>query len=64
MASFAPDEVRKRIPNALLLVAAESQTGLENDKQSYARAFVQRNQFTSAFPTSMSPATFVEPVVF
>jgi hypothetical protein len=36
------------------------QTVLENNKQAYANAFVQRGQFTSAFPTSMSPATFVD----
>ncbi|MGZ8846383.1 MAG: cytochrome c peroxidase, partial [Pyrinomonadaceae bacterium] len=36
------------------------QTVLENNKQAYASGFVQRSQFTSAFPTSMSPATFVD----
>lgn len=36
------------------------QTVLENNKQAYANAFVQRSQFTSAFPTSMSPITFVD----
>jgi len=36
------------------------QTVLENNKQAYANAFVQRTQFTSAFPTSLSPTTFVD----
>jgi len=36
------------------------QTVLENNKQAYASGFVQRTQFTSAFPTSLSPATFVD----
>jgi len=36
------------------------QTVLENNKQAYASAFVQRPQFTSAFPTSLSPAAFVD----
>jgi hypothetical protein len=35
-------------------------TVLENNKQAYANAFVQRSQFSSAFPTSTSPATFVD----
>jgi cytochrome c peroxidase len=36
------------------------QTVLENNKQAYAGAFVQRTQFTSAFPNSMSPDAFVD----
>ena len=38
----------------------ESVTVLENNKQAYANAFVQRSQFTSAFPTSLTPASFVD----
>jgi hypothetical protein len=33
---------------------------MENNKQAYANAFVQRSKFTTAFPTSMSPGTFVD----
>ena len=33
---------------------------LENNKQSYAARFVQSSRFTTAFPTSMSPAQFVD----
>src|SRR6185503_10803212 len=36
------------------------QTAIETNKQAYANVFVQRSQFTSAFPTSMSPGTFVD----
>src|SRR6185503_19192174 len=36
------------------------QTAIETNKQAYANAFVQRGQFTTAFPTSMSPGTFVD----
>jgi hypothetical protein len=41
-----------------------NQTGweqlLENNKQAFASAFVQRSRFTSAFPTSMTPTEFVD----
>jgi hypothetical protein len=33
---------------------------LENNKQAFALAFVQRRRFTSAFPTTMTPAQFVD----
>jgi cytochrome c peroxidase len=36
------------------------QAVLDNNKQVYANAFVQRSQFTAAYATSMSPATFVD----
>jgi len=32
---------------------------LENNKQSFAAQFVQRSRFTTAFPTTMTPAQFV-----
>jgi len=41
-----------------------NQTGweqvLENNKQAFAAEFVQRARFTSAFPTSLTPAQFVD----
>ncbi|HEY3041589.1 MAG TPA: hypothetical protein VGJ66_22835 [Pyrinomonadaceae bacterium] len=41
-----------------------NQTGceqvLESNKQAFASEFVQRAQFTSAYPTSMSPTQFVD----
>ncbi|MFN2576990.1 MAG: cytochrome c peroxidase [Pyrinomonadaceae bacterium] len=36
------------------------QTVLENNKQAYANAFVQRTQFTSNFSISVTPAAFVD----
>jgi CSLREA domain-containing protein len=33
---------------------------LENNKQSFAAQFVQRSRFTTAFPTSLTPAQFVD----
>lgn len=33
---------------------------LENNKQAFASAFVQRSRFAAAFPTSMNPAQFVD----
>ena len=33
---------------------------LENNKQNFTFRFVQRSRFTSAFPTSMTPAEFVD----
>jgi hypothetical protein len=33
---------------------------LENNKQAFTGEFVQRSRFTAAFPTSMSPAQFVD----
>jgi hypothetical protein len=41
-----------------------NQTGweqaLENNKQAFAAEFVQRSRFTTAFPSSMTPAQFVD----
>src|SRR5260370_10682105 len=36
------------------------ETVLENNKQSFTLNFVQRANFAAAFPTSMSPAQFVD----
>jgi len=33
---------------------------LENNKQAFAGEFVQRTRFTTAFPTTMTPAQFVD----
>jgi hypothetical protein len=33
---------------------------LENNKQAFATEFVQRSTFTNAFPTTMTPAQFVD----
>ena len=36
------------------------ETVLENNKQAFANTFVQRSRFTTAYPTSMTPAQFVD----
>ena len=36
------------------------ETVLENNKQAFTSDFVQRTRFTTAFPTSMTPAQFVD----
>jgi len=36
------------------------ETVLENNKQAYALEFVQTSRFITAFPTSMTPAQFVD----
>ncbi len=36
------------------------ETVLENNKQAFAGEFVQRSRFTTAFPTAMTPAQFVD----
>ena len=58
LADFLTDD--QILGQGVIVNQAGWQTVLENNKQAYAAAFVQRSQFTSAFPTSMSPATFVD----
>src|SRR5438552_1214517 len=36
------------------------ETVLENNKQAFTSEFVQRSRFTTAYPTSMTPAQFVD----
>src|SRR5437764_906802 len=55
---FLPDA--QQIGQGVIVGQTAWQTVMENNKQAYANAFVQRTQFTSAFPTSMTPGTFVD----
>jgi len=51
------------MPNSKWLVAVGQgnwQQQLENNKQAFTLEFVQRSRFTTAFPTSMTPAQFVD----
>jgi hypothetical protein len=57
-ADFLADD--QQLGQGVIVNQAGWQTVLENNKQAYANAFVQRSQFTSSFPTSISPATFVD----
>jgi cytochrome c peroxidase len=55
---FLPDA--QQIGQGVIVGQTGWQTVMENNKQAYANAFVQRTQFTSAFPTSTAPASFVD----
>src|SRR5262249_52036430 len=54
---FLPDT--KTIGQGVVVGQTGWDTQLETNKQNFATAFVQRAAFTSAFPTSSTPATFV-----
>ena len=54
---LADDE---QLGQGLIVNQAGWQTVLENNKQFYANAFVQRSQFTSVYQASLSPAAFVD----
>jgi hypothetical protein len=55
---FIPDS--KTVAQGVIVLQPGWEQVLENNKQSFALAFVQRSRFTTAFPTSMSPAAFVD----
>ena len=58
LSDFLPDA--QQIAQGVIVGQTGWQTIMETNKQAYANAFVQRLQFTTAFPTSMSPGTFVD----
>jgi hypothetical protein len=58
LSDFLPDA--QQIGLGVIVGQTGWQTLMENNKQAFASAFVQRAQFTDAFPTSMSPGTFVD----
>src|SRR5205807_4552733 len=55
---FRPDALQ--IGRGVIVGQAGWETVLENNKQSLASQFVQRSRFASAYPTSLSPAQFVD----
>ena len=55
---FLPDT--QQIGQGLVVGQTGWEQVLENNKQALILAFVQRARFTTAFPTSMTPAAFVE----
>ena len=57
-AEFLPDT--QEIGNGVIVNVGNWQQQLENNKQAFTLEFVQRSRFTTAFPTSMSPPTFVD----
>jgi hypothetical protein len=58
LSDFKPDT--REIDDGVIVNQAGWQTVLENNKQSFALKFAQRSQFTSIYPTTMSPAEFVD----
>src|SRR5262249_50671645 len=57
-ADFLADD--QQLGQGLIVNQTGWQTVLENNKQAYANAFVQRSQFTAVYQGSMSPAAFVD----
>jgi WD40 repeat protein len=58
LSDFLPDA--QAIGQGVIVNQGNWQQQLETNKQNYANAFVQRLAFTSAYPTSMTPGTFVD----
>jgi hypothetical protein len=58
LSDFKPDT--RDIDNGVIVNQVGWQTVLENNKQAFALKFVQRARFTSAYPTTLSPAEFVD----
>jgi hypothetical protein len=57
-ADFMTDD--QELGNGVIVNQAGWQTVLENNKQTYANAFVQRSRFTAAYPNSLTPEQFVD----
>jgi hypothetical protein len=55
---FFPDT--QEIGQGVVVGAQGWEQQLENNKQSFVTEFVQRSRFTTAFPTTMTPAQFVD----
>jgi hypothetical protein len=55
---FLPDT--RKIGQGVIVNQAGWETVLENNKQAFMAEFVQRSRFTSAYPTAMTPAEFVD----
>ena len=55
---FLPDT--QQIGSGVVVGATGWETVLENNKQAFTNDFVQRSRFTTAFPTTTTPAQFVD----
>src|SRR5205814_4081512 len=55
---FLPDT--QEIGNGVVVGQTGWEMVLENNKQAFASRFVQRSRFTTALPTTMTPAQFVD----
>ena len=58
LSEFLPDT--QQIGQNLVVGSPNWQQTLENNKVAFAQAFVARSRFSTAFPTGMSPAQFVD----
>jgi hypothetical protein len=58
LGEFLPDT--QRIGQGVIVGQGDWQTALENNKQAFCLEFVQRSRFTTAFPTLLTPAQFVD----
>jgi hypothetical protein len=55
---FLPDT--QEIQRGLVVGTPGAEQVLENNKQAFIAGFVQRSRFTTAFPTALTPAQFVD----
>ncbi len=55
---FLPDT--QQIGSGVVVGATGWEQALENNKQNFSSQFVQRSRFVSAFPTTLTPAQFVD----
>jgi hypothetical protein len=55
---FLPDT--QQIGQGVVVGQSGWETVLENNKQAFTAEFVQRSRFTTAFPSSLTPAQFVD----
>ena len=58
LSEFLPDA--QQIGQGVVVGQGGWETVLENNKQTFVSQFVQRSRFASAYPTSLSPAQFVD----
>jgi hypothetical protein len=58
LGEFKPDAAE--IGNGVIVNQSGWETVLENNKQAYAAEFIQRPRFTAAYPSTMTPAEFVD----
>ncbi|MDX6384438.1 MAG: hypothetical protein QOK48_2011 [Blastocatellia bacterium] len=58
LAEFSPDS--QKIGLGVVVNQAGWETTLENNKQAFAGEFVQRARFVNAFPSTLTPAQFVD----
>jgi hypothetical protein len=58
LSEFLPDS--QQIGQGVIVGQAGWEAVLENNKQAFTAEFVQRSRFSSAYPTSMTPAEFVD----